>query len=488
MELVQALRRLPIRVRLTLAFALAMALVLTATGAFVYLRMRSELEHTVDQGLRSRSGDVAALVHQADDEGLTQSGRSPLTERGENLAQVVSARGRVLDATPRYRSRPLLTPPELRRALRHTTFVERRRVRGLDSPVRLLATPVRVGNRRTVAVVGALLDDRDEALHRLLVLLAIGGPVALLLASLAGYGVAAAALGPVESMRREAAEVSVSEPGRRLPVPPARDEIGRLGATLNEMLARLETAFERERSFVSDASHELRTPLSILRTELELALRRGRTVEELEAALRSAAEETDRLTQLAEDLLVLARSDQGRLPVRLEELSVGELLGSARERHARRAADAGRGIRVESSAQPPDPGELWLTADRLRLEQALANLIENAIRHGEGEVVLAGDERDGSVEIHVRDQGRGFPEPFLPSAFERFTRADPARSRGGAGLGLAIVAAIAAAHGGTATARNRPPGGADVWMRLPRSPRTASATSPDAQAERQEPE
>src|SRR5215211_461010 len=452
MGLVQALRRLPIRARLTLAFATAMALVLAATGAFVYLRMKSELENTVDSGLRSRGGDVAALVHQAD-EGLTQAGRSPLTERGENLAQVLSARGEVLDATPRYRSYRLITSSELRRALRHTVFVERRRVRGLDSPVRLLATPVRARDRRMVAVVGAPLDDRNEALHRLLVLLAIGGPAELLLASLAGYG-----------------------------VPAAGDEIGRLGDTLNEMLARLEAAFERERSFVSNASHELRTPLSILRTELELALRRGRSVEELEAALRSAAEETDRLTQLAEDLLVLARSDQGRLPLRTEELSVGVVLEGARERHARRAAGAGREIRVESSAHTPD-GELRLRADGLRLEQALANLVENALSHGEGEVVLAGHDQDGGVEIHVRDQGQGFPERFLPSAFDRFTRADPARPRGGAGLGLAIVAAIAAAHGGTATARNRPPRGADVWITLPRSPRTTSATTPDTQAE-----
>src|SRR3954451_25495678 len=146
MGLVQALRRLPIRARLTLAFAAAMAVVLAGTGAFVYLRMKSELETTVDSGLRSRGGDVSAFVHHAD-EGLTQSGRSPLTGRGENLAQVLSARGRVLDGTPRYRSRPLLTQPELRRALRRTVFVERSRVRGLDSPVRLLATPVRTRNR-----------------------------------------------------------------------------------------------------------------------------------------------------------------------------------------------------------------------------------------------------------------------------------------------------------------------------------------------------
>src|SRR3954447_7684495 len=376
-----------------------MALVLAATGAFVYLRMKDELETTVDSGLRSRGNDVAALAN----EGFRRPGHSALTERGENLAQTVSATGRVIDGTPGYRGRPLLTRAELRRARRRTIIVERDRVTGVDAPVRLLATPAETDRGRVVAVVGALLDDRDEALHRLLVALVIGGPVALLLASLAGYGVAAAALRPVEAMRREAAEVSVSEPGRRLPVPPARDEIGRLGATLNEMLARLEAAFERERGFVSDASHELRTPLSILRTELELALRRGRTEEELKAALRSAAEETDRLTQLAEDLLVLARSDQGEMRLRTEEVATGELLERAGERFAGRASGSGRAIRVDPES------EMRILADPPRLEQALGNLVENAIRHGRGDVVLSAEEQNGAVELHVRDEGGGFP-------------------------------------------------------------------------------
>jgi two-component system OmpR family sensor kinase len=438
-----------------------MALVLAATGAFVYFRMENALDKSVDQGLRSRASDLTALVRQAD-EGLTRAGRSPLTERGENIAQILGSDGKVLDATPRFRSHPLITGTERRRSLRGTVFLERSQLAGVDAPVRLLGTPTRAQGRRLLIVVGAPLDDKTEALQSLLLLLALGGPVALLLASLTAYGVTAAALRPVESMRREAAEVSVSEPGRRLPVSPAKDEIGRLGETLNDMLARLEAAFARERTFVSDASHELRTPLAILRTELELALRRGRTVEELHAALESAAEETDRLTQLAEDLLVIARSDQGKLPVRAEELPAAELLDRARDRYAQRAEHAGRELRVEN-----DDG-LRLLADRLRVDQALMNLVENAMRHGQGEVVLSAEASDGAVELHVRDEGPGFPDDLLGSAFERFTRGDPARARGGAGLGLPIVAAIAAAHGGTARARNRSEGGADVWISLPR--------------------
>jgi two-component system, OmpR family, sensor kinase len=458
---VRALRRLPIRLRLTLAFALAMALVLAATGAFVYLRMRAELDESVDQGLRARAGDVTALLGRAGP-GLGEAGSAALAEREESFAQVIGAEGSVLDSTPQLDRSALLSGAELRRALRHTVLAERDHVSGVEGAARLLGTPARARDGQRVAVVvGASLDDRDEALGRLLLLLAIGGPVALLLASLAGYGVAAAALRPVESMRREAEAVSVSEPGRRLPAPSARDEVARLADTLNEMLARQEAAFARERTFVADASHELRTPLGILRTELELALREGRTVEELEAALRSAAEETDRLSRLAEDLLVIARSDQGELPIHAESLAVAELLEGARERYRERSARAGRAIRVEAD------GAARVVADRLRVEQALANLVENAVRHGAGEVVLSAERRDGAVELHVRDEGPGFPPDFLGSAFERFTRADPGRSRGGAGLGLPIVAAIAAAHGGTAEAANRPRGGADVWIRLP---------------------
>lgn len=321
--------------------------------------------------------------------------------------------------------------------------------------------PVRAGGRSLVVVAGGSLDDRDEALQNLLLILVVGGPVALLLASLAGYGVAAAALRPVESMRHEAEAVSLAEPGRRLPVPAARDELQRLAETLNEMLERQEAAFARERAFVSDASHELRTPLAILRAELELALRRGRTVEELEAALRSAAEESDRLGQLAEDLLVVAQSDQGRLRLGVEQVPAAELLERVRDRFAHRVEAAGRAIAV--TAEP----DLALRGDAVRVEQALGNLVENAIRHGQGEIALGAERHGGELELRVADAGPGFPEDFIASAFERFARAGSGRSGGGAGLGLSIVAAIAEAHGGRAGARNRPDGGAEVWIRVP---------------------
>jgi signal transduction histidine kinase len=304
-------------------------------------------------------------------------------------------------------------------------------------------------------VVGTPLEARDDALATLRTELLVGGPAALLLASLIGYLIAAAALRPVERMRTRAAAISANRLSERLPIAASRDEIARLGETLNQMLGRLETALERERSFVADASHELRTPLAHLRTEVELALESPRERDELEAALRSVGHESDRLSQLAEDLLLLARVDKGTLPIRRDEVDLDELLGGMAVRFERRARDAGRTI--ESNG-----GGGRARVDRLRIEQALGNLIDNALRHGAGTIHLSAAQHGDWLELHVADEGPGFPADFAPHAFERFSRANQHRGSGGTGLGLAIVAAVAQAHGGSATASNAPGGGGDV--------------------------
>lgn len=463
--MVARVSRLPIRLKVTLTFAAMIAVVLTALGLFIFTTLRADLDRTIDDGLRARSSDIAALVSQADS-GLGHDGESPLTSRGEGFAQVLTMTGEVLDGSPQLRGRSLLGAAELRAARRGATSIDRR-----SSPVtersRLRAVPVQgADGQRLIAVVGAPLENRDEALKELAFVLLLGIPVALLLTAAAGYFATSLALRPVEFMRRRASEISAGDPGVRLPLPPAEDEIHRLGDTLNAMLVRLEEAFSRERQFVADASHELRTPLAILKAELELALRAGRSVSELRDALASAAEETDRLAQLAEDLLVIARSDQGRLPVRAGDVAITDLLEGVRARFASRALEAGRSLRVTN-----DTGEV-IVADALRLEQAIGNLVDNALRYGDGEVELFARQSGDGVELHVRDQGDGFPLDFLSTAFERFTRADHARARGGAGLGLAIVSAIARAHGGSAHAANGPgtPPGGDVWVTIPAQP------------------
>jgi two-component system, OmpR family, sensor kinase len=312
-------------------------------------------------------------------------------------------------------------------------------------------------------VIGRSLEQRDEALDRLLNEFLIGGPAALLLAIIAGYAVAAAALRPVEAMRRRAAAITASTPGQRLPVPPTRDELSRLAETLNDMLTRLEAAFEHERRFVDDASHELRTPLALLKTELELALRHPRSREELEQTLQSAAEDTDRLVRLAEDLLLVARFDQGQLPIRPERLSARSVLERTVDRFAARAAEQGRSLTFRGEE------DAYVDADPVRLDQATGNLVDNALVHGGGPIVLQVTSDSGAVALHVLDSGRGLPEHFSSRALDRFSRADEARSVGGAGLGLAIVDLIARRHGGRVELRNPDEGGSDVAIVLPRS-------------------
>ena len=293
-------------------------------------------------------------------------------------------------------------------------------------------------------MVGASTDDRKEALAGLVNSFLVGGPLALLLASGLGYVLAGRAMAPVAAMRRRAAEITLERSGERLPLPRAEDEIHQLGETLNTMLDRIEASLERERVFVADASHELRTPLAILRTELELAERQERSREELRAAIGSAAEEVERLSQLAEDLLVIARSDQGQLAIKLEGTDLRTLLERVRDRFERRAEESGRRITVDA----PDKARVQL--DPLRIEQAVGNLIDNALRHGRGTIELHGALNGGRAVLEVSDEGSGFPAGFESKAFERFSRADGGRTGGGAGLGLAIARAIATAHGGSA--------------------------------------
>ena len=452
--------RLPIRLRLTLVFALALTAVLAATGAFLYLRLGASLDETINDTLEARAAELAPRLGSAASLEETVAVGDP----DERFVQVLEPEGRIVAASQFVDRRPLLEANDLARAERGAIRLELDGVPGVDGRGRLLATPIETPKGTLVLIVGASLGDRDETTRGLLTELFIVEPAALVLASLLGYALARAALRPVESMRAEAAAISGSEPGRRLPLPHSGDEVRRLGETLNSMLERLETALERERSFVADASHELRTPLALLKTELELALRRPRSQAELEQALRSAAAETDRLAQLADDLLLLARSDQGRVPLRRSAVSARDVLIQVAERYSHRVQTTRRAIEVDA------PEALSFMADPLQLEQALGNLLENALRHGGGTIRLAAADRGGQIELHVQDEGRGFPPEFLARAFDRFSRADEARSTEGAGLGLTIADVIARAHGGSAHAANLEHGGADVWLSIPTAP------------------
>jgi len=452
--------RVPIRLRVALAFAAAMAIVLVATGWFLYVRIGGELSTALDRELQLRAYDLTAVVRDPDST-LAAAGGGRFVERGEAYAQLLDRHGRVIDATPPLGATDVLTPAQLRSAVAGTIYANVHALPGLDEPSRLLATPVTRNGRRLVLVVGATRENRAETLTGLRNELLIAGPVALLLASIAGYALAGLSLRPVDSMRRRAESISASTPGERLPVPHTRDEIERLGITLNAMLDRLEEAIERERGFVADAGHELRTPLALLRTELELALRHADSADELRLAVRESSVEVDRLTQLAEDLLLMAQAQAGKLPLRMQPVAVADLLTATASRFGWRAGEAGREVRLGTLA------EAKVRGDPLRLEQGLGNLIDNALRHGDGDVHLSAAVRGDALELHVRDRGPGLPAGFADRAFERFSRPDAARSGAGAGLGLAIVRMIAEAHGGSAHLADRPGGGVDAWIALP---------------------
>jgi two-component system, OmpR family, sensor kinase len=461
----------PIRLWLALAFAAATLVLFGITG-FLFLRsFRDGLEGSLDPGLRTQANTLSRLLRDPNavvdlrDESPTSALRTQ-----EAVAQVLDADGRVLQSTEEAGRRAVISRSTARDARRERVYrnvevgSERER-----EPFRVLAEPVPQDNAGRIVLVGESLEETDEAVGRVRDALLAGGAIAVALAGIGAWLLAGAALRPVERMRRQAAEISEHDPTSRLPVPATRDELAALGATMNDLLARLQEALRRQRAFVADAGHELRTPLAVLRTELELAARRHRTRDELLDTIANATEETDRLARLAEELLFLARSEDQAINRRADVRLLPLLERSA---GAFRARAAERGVTVTSDGA--DAGTAAVDPDLLR--RALDNLLENALRYAPPQSTVTlrvqpeDSDDDGWIDIEVIDEGPGFPPEFLPHAFERFRRADDARSRaeGGAGLGLAIVLAVARAHGGTATAGNRPTGGAVVALRIPR--------------------
>ena len=446
--------RIPIRARLALAFAVAMLVVLSAAALFVYLRVRADLNDSVTASVEARVEVLDQRLERAG--GRLDSGPEPLDPE-ESFAQVLSVDGRLLDGTANV-GEPALPPEALKRAASGQVVLDGD-VDGIEGGARIVARPSSERPGSVILVAGQSLEDRDETLEQLVVTFAIGGPVAAALAALLGYLLASRGLAPVEAMRRRAAEVSLAGSGV-MPLPAAHDEVRRLGETLNEMLSRMRASFERERRFVADAGHELRTPVAVLKAEIEAAIKSGSYSAEVGESLHAALDECDHLAQVTEDLLVVARSGTGELPLHVEPVPARALLDDVRRRF---------GVRRDRSRRPIEAvmdDDFELRADPLRLRQALGNLVDNALRHGSGEITLTARNGAGGSELTVADEGPGFPPELVGSAFDRFTRGDVTRTRGGAGLGLAIVKMIAQAHGGDAEIVPGPSG--VVLVRIPR--------------------
>jgi signal transduction histidine kinase len=443
--------RLRVAAVLTLMLAVAFAL-----GSWLLVsQLSTVMLRSVDSGLTSQLAQAHRYLHAA------PGGPAEAPAPGDYVVQVIDPAGRVVGASPEAGRTRTLAPAELASARRGTiaftgTFD--------DDPERFAAQPY-PGRTGWVAVAGVSLESYNATRSTVITGLAIGGSALIVLGALGGYALARAALAPVERLRREAATLSARDPSSRLPVPGTRDEIAALAKTMNELLGRLHSALARQRALVADASHELRTPFAVLRGELELAGKPGRSREELAAAVASAAEEAGRLNRITDDLLLLARSDEERLTLHVEDTCIRDLLTGSAEQARSRAAAAGASVEVSA------PAVLTARVDRDRIRQAVDNLVDNALRFAPAgtTIGIAGRSADGDLVIEVTDTGPGFSADYLPHAFERFSRPDGGRSRssGGAGLGLAIVQAIAAAHGGLAAASNGPDGGASVLLRLP---------------------
>lgn len=426
--------RLPVRWRLALGVAVVAVAVFVLIGFAVYRRTESHLVRALDDSLREEAGEMVPIITS----GRSVADLAPLVHDdgagGVMLLQAFDDEGRLLGATPAARGLTLVHE-DRGEVTGDPMFVS---VGGGVGRVRLLAFDATIDGADYTLVSGLTFGPTADTLAGVRLRLAgwtlLGGVVTGALV----YGLAAAALRPVDRMRRQAQEIRASSPGVRLPLPSAHDEVRRLGETLNHTLDDLEAAAEQRRLFVAHASHELRTPLTRLRTTLELARRPGRAPSELRAALDDLAIDTEELITLADGLL-----DLGSLETDRASSTVAPL-------------DARAVVRDLVAARPgvtaPHGPPAWVALGEPELRRAVTNLLDNAELHGLPPVVVEVEVGGSRVGITVRDHGPGMPPGFGRLAFEPFTRAPASAGRSGTGLGLAIVAAIASRNGGEVAA------------------------------------
>ncbi|HZE66580.1 MAG TPA: ATP-binding protein [Sporichthyaceae bacterium] len=439
-----------ITTQVTLVFGVAISGALILAFALFYALLDGQLTRAQERGLQVRADYLAAAIRGGNQESVQ---RDP-------LAQYYRPDGSVEVTSTSLGNQRLLSGDEAKRLVVSGLTRKLNLETAGAAPVRLLSRPL--GDGRGVLTVGVSADSVLKARTRMVQLILIAAPLLIAGVVLAGWRTVRAALAPVDRMTREAESISTLDSEARLSAMPGDDELARLARTLDKMLERLRVAFGRELSFVDDASHELRTPIAVMRGELELARAAATAgdVTGLDRALRAASIENERLARLAEDLLLLARQRSGTLVVRASQVDLLDLCYA----EARRLGPV-LGLNITVAGEP-----VVCRGDEDRLRQVLANLLQNARAAGATQAVVRCLDTGSRVELSVSDDGPGFSPAVITSVFDRFVRADDARGRaaGGAGLGLAIVRAIAGAHGGGVSAHNGPPlGGATVMLRLP---------------------
>jgi len=451
---------LPLRIRITAWYFAILAAGFCVFGVVAFYAMRSSILETVDENLQDQAQGVRELMGR-------ETGKAELARdleqdeeirAGSDLLQVADSAGNWV-----YRSRTMahFGPAAAGEARASITTQQPSGV-----PLRVLTLPVETGGETYIVQLAYPLDDFYETLKRFRRVLFLSSPLLLLLASAGGYWLSRRALRPVDQITREARSISAQNLSSRLIVPRTGDELQRLTETLNGMLERLEQAFRRITQFTADASHELRTPVALMRTRAEIMLRKARTEEEYREALRLTLEDLQRTSVLIENLMLLARADSGAESLERTHINMVECIEEACLEGQALAETKQIGLKAELPQAP-----VWVDGDANSLLRLIVILLDNAVKYTppQGRITVSLCSKNGSAVAEVRDSGIGIAAQDLPHIFERFFRADPARSRqtGGAGLGLAIGKWIAEAHGGTIIAQSKPGEGSVFQVKIP---------------------
>lgn len=454
---------LPIRIRLTAWYFAVLAVVLSAFGITAYVEMRHSIRQTVDEELQIRAEGVHQLIERTIQRGARQDLPEGLREHtelraGGALLQVSDEQGNWL-----YRSKVMSdygVPRPVTIPKRATEYL------GRDVPLRIWSEKVAVGGESYLIQSAFEMDDFYEALDHFALLLYISIPLLLLFAAGGGYWISSLALAPVDRIALTARNISAQNLSSRLEVPQTRDELQRLSETLNGMLSRLEAAFKKITQFTADASHELRTPVAVMRTRAELSLRKARSADEYRDVIAEVLAELEKTSGLIEQLMFLARADSGAETLHFTATNVAEVLREA----CHQGVALAEAKQIAFQEQIP-AGSMWIQGDATSLRRLFLILIDNAVKYtpggGQVEVSL---QRNGHYAIaEVRDTGIGISDADLPNVFERFYRADKARTRelGGVGLGLSIGRWITEVHAGTVEVRSSPGRGSTFQIRLP---------------------
>jgi two-component system, OmpR family, sensor kinase len=459
-----------LRVRLTLWYGTALASVLVVFGVILYGALAKALKDQVDRSLE----ETAAVAERSLEEhrfgpfllyeDLSQD--FPELATLDKFFQIFGPTGQITIQSPNIKSREIpLSRIALQAALAGQTTFESTRSSG-EPPIRLISVPVRHGGSLVNIVrVGTSLQSLEETLHRLLTILLITVPLALLASLGGGWFLAGRALRPVEAITQAAERIAGGDLTQRLTVSTAQDEIGRLAATFNAMIGRLEASFRQVRQFTSDASHELRTPLTVLKGETELALRRPRSADDYRMVLESSLEEIDRMSRIVDELLFLSRADLGEIKMEFRPVRLDQLFDDLK----RQADVLGHEQAVQIVTGLIEPATV--AGDDMRLRELALNLLDNAIKYSPpaGRVEMSIVTQDGTARLSVSDQGIGISPEEQAHIFDRFYRTDAARAhtKKGTGLGLAICKWIVDAHHGTIELHSEPDKGSTFTVILP---------------------